>query len=478
MSGPKTFISYSWTSKDHERWVLDLATALRDNGVDVILDKWDLREGHDAIAFMEKMVTDPSVQKVIMILDRRYAEKADDRKGGVGTETQIITPHIYERADQNKFVGVTSEVDADGKPFKPAYYASRIHIDLSNDDAYATNFEHLLRWIFDKPAYPKPALGKPPEFLNEQSLALPTRSHAQRAISLLRSAAPGALGALREYLETVSDNLELLRLEGSQRDDFDEEVLKSINAFLPYRDEYVSVITAVVRATPSDDDIVALKRFFERLIPFLSRPQDMMNWSEHWFDNYRFIIHELFLYTVAILIKHEKFQVVAEFLGDGFYSSTSAESGRSSSLESFAVFRQHLSSIARRNKRLGLRRLSLHADLIKNRVPARGVTFDDLMQADLVLFIRAAAIGEQWWPESLVWVTIRHRSPFEIFARGRSIRYLKRLLPMLGVSTRDELSSVIDLFYDPSKGAQLPRWEFDSVPLKQLTAADELGTAP
>jgi SEFIR domain len=49
MSGPKTFISYSWTSKDHERWVLDLATALRDNGVDVILDKWDLREGHDAI---------------------------------------------------------------------------------------------------------------------------------------------------------------------------------------------------------------------------------------------------------------------------------------------------------------------------------------------------------------------------------------------------------------------------------------------
>jgi SEFIR domain len=49
---------------------------------DVTIDKWDLKEGHDAIQFMEKMVTDPEIKKVIMVLDRRYAEKADDRKGG------------------------------------------------------------------------------------------------------------------------------------------------------------------------------------------------------------------------------------------------------------------------------------------------------------------------------------------------------------------------------------------------------------
>ncbi len=38
--------------------------------MDAILDKWDLKEGHDAIAFMEKMVIDPSVKKVIMVTDR------------------------------------------------------------------------------------------------------------------------------------------------------------------------------------------------------------------------------------------------------------------------------------------------------------------------------------------------------------------------------------------------------------------------
>src|SRR5882757_4460728 len=129
-AAPKAFISYSWSSPDHQQWVLDLATHLRENGVDVIFDKWDLKEGDDAIAFMERIVTDDSIEKVVVILDRVYAEKADGRKGGVGTETQIITPHIYKKVrDQNKFVCVISETDAEGKPYLPAYYQSRLYID-------------------------------------------------------------------------------------------------------------------------------------------------------------------------------------------------------------------------------------------------------------------------------------------------------------------------------------------------------------
>ena len=122
-----------------------------------------------------------------MILDRSYAEKADGRKGGVGTETQIISPEIYARTDQDKFVGVASETGDDGKPFLPTFYKSRIYIDLSQSDIYATNFEQLLRWIYDKPAHPKPPLGKRPDFISENAIQLPTRSRANRAIDLLKS---------------------------------------------------------------------------------------------------------------------------------------------------------------------------------------------------------------------------------------------------------------------------------------------------
>lgn len=164
---PRLFISYSWSTPEHEQWVIDLATELGNSGVDVILDKWDLREGHDSVAFMEKMVTDPSISKVALICDQIYASKADGRSGGVGTETQIISAEVYAKQNQDKFVAVIAERDGYGKPYLPTYYKSRIYVDLSESDRYAENFEKLLRWIFDKPLYVKPEIGKPPSFIVE-----------------------------------------------------------------------------------------------------------------------------------------------------------------------------------------------------------------------------------------------------------------------------------------------------------------------
>ena len=126
MSAPKLFISYSWTSPDHEAWVLTLATELRESGVDVILDKWDLKEGQDAIAFMERMVSDPDVEKVILICDKSYTDKTDSRTGGVGTEAQIISPEIYLKQDQSKFVAIVVERDGEGSAYLPVYYQARI----------------------------------------------------------------------------------------------------------------------------------------------------------------------------------------------------------------------------------------------------------------------------------------------------------------------------------------------------------------
>lgn len=149
---PKLLISYSWTSSFHEEWVLSLATELRESGVDVILDKWDLKEGHDAHAFMEKMVTDPEIKKVAIVCDRIYAEKADGRSGGVGTETQIMTPEIHAKQDQTKFVAVLPERDDGVKPFLPTYYKSRVYIEeiktTSRSPYLALQVGFLLRTLF------------------------------------------------------------------------------------------------------------------------------------------------------------------------------------------------------------------------------------------------------------------------------------------------------------------------------------------
>ena len=149
MTAPKLFMSYSWSNQTHQQWVIDLATDLRESGIDVILDKWDLKEGHDAISFMEKMVTDPEIKKVAIVSDQTYAAKANSRAGGVGTETQIISKEVYDNQSQEKFVVIVSEKDDEGKPFLPTYYNSRLYIDLSEEDRYSENFDQLLRWVFD-----------------------------------------------------------------------------------------------------------------------------------------------------------------------------------------------------------------------------------------------------------------------------------------------------------------------------------------
>ena len=52
---PKVLISYSWTTLDHEQWVLDLAEELVSiHRIDVELDKWSTKEGDDPERFHGK----------------------------------------------------------------------------------------------------------------------------------------------------------------------------------------------------------------------------------------------------------------------------------------------------------------------------------------------------------------------------------------------------------------------------------------
>nr|WP_297070172.1 toll/interleukin-1 receptor domain-containing protein [Prevotella sp.] len=74
---PKVFISYSWHPEENKIRVQQLARRLMSDGVDVILDVWSLKDGQDKYVFMGKMVTDSNINKVLIICNKDYAEKAD-----------------------------------------------------------------------------------------------------------------------------------------------------------------------------------------------------------------------------------------------------------------------------------------------------------------------------------------------------------------------------------------------------------------
>jgi hypothetical protein len=407
MTAPKLFISYSWSNPEHEQWVVDLATQLRESEVDVILDKWDLREGQDTIVFMEQMVTDQEINKVVIISDETYAAKADGRNGGVGTETQIISKEVYDKQDQGKFVVVVAEKNDLGKPYLPTYYKSRIYIDLSDAGRYSENFDKLLRWIFDKPLYVKPELGKKPSFLEEgEHISLGTTATFKRCMEALKNNKPNAAGAYDEYCNTLVLNLERFRLSQTQ-EVFDDAVVRSIEEFIPFRNEAIQLFITIAQYSPTLEFIKRTHRLFENLIPYMHRPENITSWREPDFDNFKFIIHELFLYALAIFIKHDRLEQ-AQYLLEQQYYFDGNPNGDRDVMVSYIVFREYLKSLEARNNRLKLQRQSLRSDLLKERCNGTGIEFRDLMQADFVTFIRAEIESKndygRWWPETLLYL--------------------------------------------------------------------------
>jgi len=85
---PIVFISYSHDSSEHKQWVANLGIRLRKNGVDAILDQWDLFPGDDVPSFMENKLS--SCQYALLICTKRYVKKANAGIGGVGYEKMIV----------------------------------------------------------------------------------------------------------------------------------------------------------------------------------------------------------------------------------------------------------------------------------------------------------------------------------------------------------------------------------------------------
>lgn len=476
MSEPKVFISYSWTTPEHEKWVLELATGLRENGVDAILDKWDLLEGHDANAFMEKMVSDESISKVVIVSNKAYAEKSDARKGGAGTEAQIISSEIYTKQDQNKFAIAVTEFDESGAPYVPAYYKPRIFIDFSDASEFSNSFDQLLRWIVGKPIHKKPELGQLPLYIikSEEAVTLFTSTAQRRALAAIKNGEQHAYPATKEYMELLVEELEKFRLPKGF-DPLSKDVLNNLQSFIPYRDEFLEVIRAIAGYSQDDSYSDLIHGFFEEVYRYYSSPDGQGFYKDYDYDNYKFITHEMFLHVGATLISERKFALFNALLDRPYYVPHRGNNP----MKKFIVFRDHLKLFAFRNDELKLHRNSLVAHMIRERCGGSEALFNKIMEVDFLLFIRSDLIGKdpynRWYPDTLVFT--EHRgSGFELFERSRSTAFFETIRPLLGGASKDDLGEMIENFNaDPQT---LPRNGFSRISPAILIGLANLCTIP
>lgn len=444
---PKVFISYSWSNEDHIAWVIELHRRLmEDSGIDAILDRYDMKPGADKFEFMEKMVHDKTIDKVLVICEQSYAEKADNRKGGVGDETQIITPSVYESTTQTKFIPVIAQRDPDGKPYMPIYLASRKYFDLSNPLTFESDYEELVRYIHDKPLKQKPKIGKIPSYLAVDT-ETPLTTYKFRAYqSAVLNDKPTARGLAEDYLEALESALDQAEIVfGTERieySDYEKRVLDNLEGFLRYRNEYVDFVDFTCRYVDHTRVFEAVQRFFSRCPRFLHRHE---NGSTRFSDNYQFLIGELFLYTIALLIKRERFEDAALFLKATYHDSEDLHYNFVYSHSVFIPFMGQVEQLRARFVPSQSRNITLALKKLPERATNPKVTWDDLLEADYILYVRdmlrEPSSRRAWWSSSIRSHILPYKSlrGMSVFQRAESKAYFDRMRILLNVESKEDL---------------------------------------
>lgn len=148
----KVFISYAWENEKHREWVKALADRLLSDGIDAVLDQYDLELGDRLPQFMEQSVK--SSDYVLIVCTPTYKHKADDRIGGVGYEGHIISGELFSQRNERKFIPVIKEGSvADSLP---AFLEGKLAIDLS-EKGDPQGYNNLLATLYGVKKKPKVA---------------------------------------------------------------------------------------------------------------------------------------------------------------------------------------------------------------------------------------------------------------------------------------------------------------------------------
>lgn len=156
---PKAFLSYAWESDELKAWVKEIASTLRSDGVETILDQWHAVPGDQLPAFMERSVRENDF--VLIICTPQYKKKSEERIGGVGYEGDVMTAEIYGKNNHRKFIHILRE--GDWKTSVPSWLTGKYGIDLRGSPFKPERYQDLLTTLLGKREVPpavRPAMKK------------------------------------------------------------------------------------------------------------------------------------------------------------------------------------------------------------------------------------------------------------------------------------------------------------------------------
>jgi hypothetical protein len=441
---PKVFISYSWSSPRNQSLVKQWAEQLVADGVDVVLDIYDLKEGHDKFAFMERMVTDKSVTHVLVVSDKSYSTKADTRKAGVGTESQIISKEVYDRVEQSKFVPIACEFDEYGEPFLPTFFKSRIWIDFSTPAAANENWEQLIRLLYGKPLHEKPKLGKAPAYVRDDSASpsSPALGKYRALKQAVMQGKPGLTLYRNDFLDACLAYADSFRVRDRPAvDSLGEKILADCGQLKHVRNQIVDWVLLETTAVPTEEFADVLVGFLARLRELKSRPPEISSWTDAWFEAHSLFVYETFLYIIAALLKAGDSRALHEVF-TSHYLLPQTERYGDERFETFDCFYGCSETLQAVLAPEGQNLCSPAAELLKRQADREDLPFGEVIQAELlVLLMTFITPNTGWYPQTLHYA--QHSKDYPFFLQATQHKGFKKLATITGIEDAEALRTAV-----------------------------------
>lgn len=459
--------------------MFDLCTRLYSEcGIEVLIDKWSMEVGNDTYDFMERCVKDPSVNYVIMLLDKNYAEKADNRQGGVGTETQIISQVVYSNTVQSKFIPVVFERGPDEKIYKPAYLKSRLQFDLTKDNAN-TEFMRLVKHLYGEKTYPMPQTkGTKPDWVSQPEIIPAVVSGSLFTIQnvsddvLLKSEIIKTLNLVKESVFAIEPASE----EEAKFEVEPQEYLNFFGTFRPYRDVFVKALDNITHKEYFTDVVAD---FFEEY----RQMQDEYRGSDYQSQARRALLHEMFIYTITLLWSVEEYSKIREMITRTYFLGGKYRENKAAKLTDIVYAGGHINLIENAKKNVDNKNYySGIAQHWSEHVMA-GYSLDQVTFADLIIYnlsvLEEPEDTQYWFP--MLYVFGLENPMFSRFAiRLKSAYQLKRFAGLIGdISTNGIYERIQKMVKHSAKDKYRYNSSFDKAPLiLDYVKADEIGKLP
>lgn len=464
---PRVFISYAWGTEEYKERVLSFAIDLLSHGIDVELDRWSLKEGYDSNAFMERCVNDPTITNVIILLDPIYAKKADARTGGVGTEAQIISPEIYNRTRQEKFIPVIFERNENGDVLKPTFLKGLLHFDLTREESYDSEFQRLVKRLYGQEAIKKPELGAKPAWVDKETVV---QTKIRTSYEILKTNQPERIKRSRfvSFLRDVRS--QLIQYNDDSQDSRD--LLSHYEKMQTIRDQFLLLMRYYIYV---EDSVKYIIDFFEETKAELTSSRGEL------FELKEFLLYELFIYVVAFFYREKEYSALTNLFCKTYFFQDFVDNGQS--FEAFQYFLPPFDDAVRRRDAKPY--YSGAACWWTSHINPEICSKDDFVFADLLCFNASIIIGHPdiryWFPVCYVYDREQHSSMARFANRLRSRENLADIVKIFGFDDAEAFRSRIKTLESPDSQRNIQSYRyrelFDCAPyIGYYIKASEIGS--